>query len=46
MSMQMYMVKHRISHNWRSVELNSAHRLRILKGHDDHVVSHVIWVAM
>lgn len=36
---QMYLIKHRIGHNWRHVELTSSHRLRTLKGHDDHVVT-------
>lgn len=32
-------MKNRIEWNWRNVELKNSSRLKILKGHDDHVVS-------
>lgn len=34
-----YLTKHRIVHNWRYMELTSPIRLKVLKGHDDHVVT-------
>jgi hypothetical protein len=42
----MYLIKHRIDRNWRHVELTSPHRLRTLKGHDDHVVRGRGWVIV
>jgi WD40 repeat protein len=35
----MYLTKHRIEWNWRHVDLQVPPRLKILKGHDDHVVT-------
>lgn len=35
----MYLTKHRVDHNWRRLEITSPHRLKTLKGHDDHVVT-------
>lgn len=36
---QMFLTKHRIEWNWRNVELKLPPRLKVLKGHDDHVVT-------
>lgn len=36
---QMYLTKHWIKYNWRYLELSPPHRLKTLKGHDDHVVT-------
>ncbi len=39
LSLQMYLTKHRVDHNWRCLEISPPHRLKTLKGHDDHVVT-------
>ena len=39
--MQMYLTKHKIERNWRVADIVPPDRLKILKGHDDHVVSEV-----
>ena len=35
---QMYLTKHKIERNWRVEDISPPDRLKILKGHDDHVV--------
>ena len=34
----MYLTKHQIEWNWRHVDIKIPPRLKVLKGHDDHVV--------
>ena len=38
LSLQMYLMKHQIEWNWRNVDIKAPPRLKVLKGHDDHVV--------